>query len=62
MWWVTTFHIPQLLIAIWEDVAGGFHIAGFFSPGLRYLHLENACFLVEHRAENISFQKEHNQI
>lgn len=31
-----------------------------FSPGLTYLHLEKACFLVEHRAENISERTQSN--
>ena len=38
-----------------EEVADGFQIAGFISPGLRNLHLEKACLLVEPRAENILF-------
>ena len=42
-----------------EDVADGFQIAGSVLPGLRNLHLEKACLLVEHKAENISF---HNTI
>ena len=37
------------------EVADGFQIAGFISPGLRNLHLEKACLLVEPRAENILF-------
>ena len=30
------------------------------SPGLTYLHLEKACFLVEHRADNISERTQSN--
>ena len=37
-----------------RKVANGFPIAGYVSPGLRNLHLEKACLLVEHKAENIS--------
>ena len=42
-----------------EEIADGFQIAGSVLPGLRNLHLEKACLLVEHKAENISF---HNTI
>ena len=38
-----------------EEVADGFQIAGFVSTGLRNLHSEKACVLVECSAENISF-------
>ena len=38
-----------------EEAADGFQIAGFISPALRNLHLEKACLLVEHRAQNVSF-------
>ena len=38
-----------------EEVADSFQIAGFVSPGLRNLHWEKACVLVECRAENILF-------
>ena len=41
-----------------QEVANGFQIAGFVSPGLRNLHLEKVYFLVEHRAKNISFHWE----
>ena len=43
---------PQLLSR--EEVPNVFQRAGFVSPGLRYLHLEEAYFLVKSRAENIS--------
>ena len=41
-----------------QEVANGFQITGFVSPGLRNLHLEKAYFLVERRAKNISFHWE----
>ena len=44
---------PQLLRTE-EEVADGFQIAGFVSPGLKNLHLEKACLPVECRAESIS--------
>lgn len=46
---------PSSLVLTGEKVADGFQVAGFLSSGLRNLHLEEACLLVEHRAENISF-------
>ena len=49
-------HLPALS-ANWEGDTDGFQIAGFVSPGPRYLHLEKACLLVECRAENISLHK-----
>ena len=51
---MTASHISQLLRAYWEGAADGFQITDFVSPGLRYLHLEEAYFLVKSRAENIS--------
>ena len=50
-------HSLPALSANWEGDADGFQIAGFVSPGPRYLHLEKACLLVECRAENISLHK-----
>ena len=38
-----------------RKVANGFQIAGYVSPGLINLHLEKACLLAKHKAENISF-------
>ena len=35
---------------------------GFVSPGLRNLHLEKACFLIECRAENISFHTKYEEM
>ena len=43
-------HLPALS-ANWEGDTDGFQIAGFVSPGPRYLHLEKACLLVECRAQ-----------
>ena len=47
-------HPPRSSVLTREEVVDGFQIAGFLSPGLRHLHLEEACFLVKSRAENIS--------
>ena len=46
--------LRQFLSTMWEEVADGFQIAGFVASALRNLHLEKACLLVEHKAENIS--------
>ena len=46
---------PSSSVLTGQKVADGFQGAGFLSSGLRNLHLEEACLLVEHRAENISF-------
>ena len=43
----------------WKERANGFQTAIFALPGLRNLHWEKNCLLVEHKAENISF---HNTI
>ena len=46
---------PSSSVLTGQKVADGFQGAGFLSSGLRNLHFEEACFLLEHRAENISF-------
>ena len=40
---------PSSSALIEEEVADGFQIAGFVSPGLRNLHLEKPCLLVEQK-------------
>ena len=56
MWWMAACKYPPVPQGLpGRKVANGFQIAGCFSPRLRNLHLEKACLLVEHKAENISF-------
>ena len=54
---ITSYILPTLqsLLLTGEEVADGFGIGGFVSPGLRNWHLEKTCLMVEHRAEDISF-------
>ena len=57
-WWmITSYILPtlQCLLITGEEVADGFRIGGFVSPGLINFYLEKACLLVECKAENISF-------
>ena len=55
---ITSYILPTLqnLLLTGEEVADGFGIGGFVSPGLRNFYLEKACLLVEHKVENISFR------
>lgn len=46
---------PSFSVLTGQKVADGSQGAGLLSSGLRNLHLEEACLLVEHRPENISF-------
>ena len=46
MWRMAASHISSFPLSR-EEVAVGFQIAGFASPGLRKLHLEKTCLLVE---------------
>ena len=55
MWGWLPLTLLQFLMLTREKVAHGFQIAGFVSPGFRNLHLEKACLLIEHTAENIAF-------
>ena len=50
-------HPPSSSALPRDEVAGGFQIAGFVSPGLRNFYLEKACLLVEYKAGNISFHR-----
>ena len=57
MWCMATSHIlqvPKSLLTISKQLMSSKQQA-FFSLGLRNLHSEKACLLVECRAENISF-------
>ena len=56
MWRMAASHVSSFSLSR-EEVALGFQIAGFASPGFINLHLEKTCLLVEQRAENISFHK-----
>ena len=40
---------PRSSVLTREEVVDGFQIAGFVSPGLRNLHLEKPCLLVEQK-------------
>ena len=42
-------HPPRSSVLTREEVVDGFQIAGFVSPGLRNLHLEKPCLLVEQK-------------
>ena len=42
-------HPPRSPVLTREEVADGFQIDGFVSPGLRNLHLEKPCLLVEQK-------------
>ena len=50
-------HTPIFSSLFWEELADDFQMVGFVLLGLRNLHLEKACLLVEYRTENISFHK-----
>ena len=57
MWCMATSHIlpvPKSLLTISKQLISSKQQA-FFSLGLRNLHSEKVCLLVEYRAENISF-------
>ena len=42
IWWMAASHTSSFSLTR-EEVAIGFQIAGFASPGLRNLHLEKTC-------------------
>ena len=46
---------PCSSVLLWEEVADGFQIAGFVSPGRRNLPLEKACLLVEVKQKTFHF-------
>ena len=50
-------HPPSLSVLPREEVADGFRVAGFVSPGLRNFYLEKAWLLIECKAGNMSFHR-----
>ena len=51
----SSYILPSSWVLTWKERANGFQTAIFALPGLRNLHLEKNCLLVEHKAENILF-------